>query len=69
MGDVLLVLFVRPSIVWIRNIHLDGCLHQTDEGDQDRETEDGQAGGVLLPYIVEVYVGIFLLADHQNITL
>ena len=28
-----------------------------------------KAGGVLLSYVVKVYVGVFLLADHQNITL
>ena len=69
VGDVFLVLFVRPSVIRIRNINLDGGFHQTDEGDKDRETEDGKTGGVLLPYIVEVYVGVFLLTDHQDIAL
>ena len=40
MGDVFFVLLVSSSIVRIRNIDLDSGLHQTDEGDQDRETED-----------------------------
>ena len=41
VGDVFLVLLVSPSVVRIWDIHLDGGLHQADEGDEDGEAEDG----------------------------
>ena len=69
MRDVFFVLLVLPPLVRVGHIDLHGGLDEADEGDQDGEAENGQTCSVLLPDVIEVNVGVPLVADHQNIAL